>query len=57
MTNLILIQKLGLTSTELREEMAHWTEWLVNTSPPWAAYRATMANCLDAMDKMPEVRH
>ena len=42
--------------TELREEMAHWTEWLANTSPPWAAYRATMASCLVAMDKMPEVR-
>ena len=45
-----------LASTELREEMAHWTEWLANTSPPWAAYRATMASHLVAMNKMPGVR-
>ena len=36
--------------------MTHWTEWLANTSPPWAAYRATMANSLVAMNKMPGVR-
>ena len=47
---------LGLSSTELREEMAHCTEWLADTSPPWAAYRATMASCLVAIDKMPGVR-
>ena len=46
----------GLASIELREEMAHWTVWLANTSPPWAAYRATMASPLVAMDKMPGVR-
>ena len=28
----------GFASIELREEMAHWTEWLANASPPWAAY-------------------
>ena len=27
----------SLASQELKEEMAHWTEWLANTSPPWAA--------------------
>ena len=43
-------------STELKEEMARWTVWLANTSQPWAAYRATMASCLVAMDKMPGVR-
>ena len=46
----------GLASIELREEMAHWTEWLANTSPPWTAYRATMASHLVAMNKMPGVR-
>ena len=43
----------GSTLTKLREEMAQWTEWLANTSPPWAAYRATMASHLVSMDKMP----
>ena len=46
----------GLASKELREEMAHWTEWLANTSPPWVAYKATMASCIIVMDKMPGIR-
>ena len=37
-------------SEALREEMAAWTNWLANTSPPWAAYRAVMANRLVALD-------
>jgi hypothetical protein len=40
----------------LREEMAAWINWLANTSPPWAAYRALMANCLVALDKQPGTR-
>ncbi|KAI2490762.1 hypothetical protein MHU86_23809 [Fragilaria crotonensis] len=40
----------------LREEMAAWTNWLANTSPPWAAYRAVMANRLVALDKQPGTR-
>ena len=42
----------GMASTELRDEMAHWTERLAKTSPQWAAYKATMASHLVAMDEM-----
>ena len=30
--------------------------WVVNSSPPWDAYRALMAFCLVALDKRPGVR-
>ena len=43
----------GLESTESRREMSHWIEWQIDTSPPWAAYRAIMASLLVAMDEMP----
>ena len=33
-------------SEELREELAVWTRWLANGSPPWAAYRALMTGRL-----------
>ena len=46
----------GRASAELREEMAEWVNWLANTAPPWAAYRATMARRLVALDKQPGVR-
>ena len=36
--------------------MAAGTNWLANTSPPWAAYRAAMANRLVALDKQPGTR-
>ena len=36
--------------------MAAWVEWLGNTHPPWAAYRALMACRLVALDKQPGVR-
>ncbi|KAI2506095.1 hypothetical protein MHU86_8326 [Fragilaria crotonensis] len=44
------------TSPRRCEEMAAWTNWLANTSPPWAAYRAVMANRLVALDKQPGTR-
>ena len=43
-------------SKELRKEMAAWTNWLANHSPPWAAYRALMASRLIALDKQPGIR-
>jgi hypothetical protein len=46
----------GRESEALREEMAAGTNWLANTSPPWAAYRAAMANRLVALDKQPGTR-
>jgi len=46
----------GAESQALREEMAQWTMWLANESPPWAAYRALMAGRLVALDKQPGVR-
>eukprot|EP00957_Ditylum_brightwellii_P181936 13861192-Ditylum_brightwellii.AAC.1 len=33
----------GASSELLREEMAAWTDWVSNSLPPWAAYRALMA--------------
>ncbi|KAI2506075.1 hypothetical protein MHU86_8396 [Fragilaria crotonensis] len=48
--------RFGRESEALREEMAAWTNWLANTSPPWAAYRAVMANRLVALDKQPGTR-
>ena len=46
----------GRASAELREEMAMWVDWLANSSPPWAAYRASMARRLVGLDKQPGVR-
>ncbi|KAI2494156.1 hypothetical protein MHU86_20388 [Fragilaria crotonensis] len=48
--------RFGRESEAMREEMAAWTNWLANTSPPWAAYRAVMANRLVALDKQPGTR-
>ena len=31
-------------------------DWMANSSPPWAAYRALMACHLVALDKRPGVR-
>ena len=36
--------------------MAAIANWLANSSPPWAAYRALMACCLVALDKEPGTR-
>ena len=46
----------GTSSKALRVEVAHWVEWLSNTHPPWAAYRALMSSRLVAFDKEPGVR-
>ena len=48
--------RFGRESEALREEMAAWANWLANTHPPWAAYRAMMANRLVALDKEPGTR-
>jgi hypothetical protein len=50
------LTRYGKASQELREELAAWTEWLCNHSPPWAAYRAIMGCRLVALDKCPGVR-
>ena len=41
---------------ELREELAAWTQWLANRSPPRAEYRALTTGRLVALDKNPGVR-
>ena len=46
----------GRESELLREEMAAWAVWLANSHPPYAAYRAMMANRLVGLDKNPGVR-
>ena len=48
--------RFGAESEELRGELAAWTRWLANGSPPWAAYRALIAGRLVAIDKNPGVR-
>jgi len=45
----------GAELEAFREEMASWTTWLVNKSPPWPAYRTLMAGQLVALDKQPGV--
>ena len=49
------LTRYGRHSQMLCEELAAWTEWLVNKSPPWAAYRAVMSCRLVALDKCPGV--
>ena len=41
----------GTSLASLREDMAAWTGWIANESPPWAAYRDIMAAQLFALDK------
>ena len=36
-------------SASLEEEMAAWTDWISNDSPPWAAYRTIMTAQLVAL--------
>jgi hypothetical protein len=48
--------RFGKESELLRQEIAAVTEWLSNSNPPWAAYRAMMAGCLIALDKQPGTR-
>ena len=46
----------GCASEELRVVVARLDDWMANSSPPWAAYRALMACCLLSLDKQPGVR-
>jgi hypothetical protein len=48
--------RFGKASCTLLQASAKLVEWLANTFPPWAAYRALMAGCLVALDKCPGVR-
>ena len=48
--------RFGAESERLRLEVAEWVEWLANSHPPWAAYRAMMACRLVALDKQPGTR-
>ena len=46
----------GCLSEELRVVVARLSDWMANSSSPWAAYRALMACCIVALDKRPGVR-
>ena len=46
----------GEASSELQQIVAPITDWIANSCPPWAEYRALMAVCLIGMDKQPGVR-
>ena len=48
--------RFGNESEALRYELAHWSDWLANSIPPWAAIRGLMACRLVALDKQPGVR-
>ena len=47
--------RFGCTSEELRIVVENLADWMANSSPPWAAYRALMACRLVALDKRPGV--
>ena len=48
--------RFGCTSEELRVVVARLSDWMANSSPPWAAYRALMSCRLVALDKSPGLR-
>ena len=48
--------RFGYASKEFSVVVARLADWMANSSPPWAAYRALMACCLVALDKRPGVR-
>ena len=48
--------RFGCASEELRFVVASLADWMANSSPPWAAYRALMACRLVVLDKQPGVR-
>ena len=50
------MHRYGNASENLREEWCKWVEWLVNESPPYAAYRALNARRGVALDKSPGTR-
>ena len=43
-------------SEALRVVVTSLDEWMANSAPRWAAYRALMVGCLVALDKRPGVR-
>ena len=47
----------GCASEELRVVVSSLADWMANSPPPWAAYRALMACHLVALDKRPGVCH
>eukprot|EP00956_Cyclotella_meneghiniana_P031787 scaffold84827_cov23-Cyclotella_meneghiniana.AAC.1 len=51
-----MLLRFGTASLNLRVELALWSEWLSNESPPWAAIRAINAKRAVALDKMPGTR-
>ena len=46
----------GCTLEDFRVVVTDLSDWMANSSPPWAAYRAMMAFHLVAMDNRPRVR-
>ena len=46
----------GAASRRIRRTMASFAEWMANSYPPWAAYRALRMGRLIALDKSPGVR-
>ena len=48
--------RFGCASEVLGVVVASLDDWMANSSPPWAAYRALMACRLVALDKRPGVR-
>ena len=48
--------RFGCASEEFIVVVNRLADWMANSSPPWAAYRALMACLLVAMDKRPGVR-
>ena len=46
----------GCASEELRVVVVRLADWMANSSPPWAAYRALMACRLVVLDKRSGVR-
>ena len=49
-------KRFSAESKALREELAAWTLWLANGSPPWEGYCALIAEQPVALDKSPVVR-
>ena len=45
----------GCASEEFRAAVASLADWMANSYPPWAAYRALMACRLVVLDKRPGV--
>ena len=46
----------GCESEEIRAIVARMSDWMANSSPPWAAYCALIACCLVVLDKSLGVR-